>query len=106
MTCDIFLDRAWAEHGDRPRVVAEQLRTSLGVIERAEEIPHYAALVVHVFGEHLGEWREGGQLLARLSELPCFEANGDAGAALRRAGATLELAATGDTTPLGALAIS
>lgn len=103
---DVFLERGWSEHGDRPREVARELQASLDLIGDLDRISAYGGLVVHVFGEHLGEWRAGVELLARLRALPYFESGTEADAALRRGAAALELAATANTTELSAWAPS
>ena len=73
MTFDTFLQTAWADHGDRPQEVAYQLGASLQVIDDAGQIPRFAALVTHVFGEHLGRWERGVALLDALRSLPAFD---------------------------------
>lgn len=105
-SCEVFLEQAWLEHGERPQQVAEQLRTSLALVRGGGELARYAELVVHVWGEHLGQWQGGLDLLALLRGLPCWVAGSDADAALARAVAALELAGTGNRASLEALAPS
>ncbi len=73
MSFDAFLAQAWNDHGDRPREVADRLASSLDVIAATENIPAFAHLATHVFGEHLGEWSRGVELLTSLRRLPAYD---------------------------------
>ncbi len=66
MTFDAFLETAWNDHGDRPQEVADRLASSLHVVETAEHIPPFARILTHVYGEHLGQWSRGIELLEAL----------------------------------------
>ena len=103
MTFDAFLDTAWNDHGDHPQDVADRLASSLHVLETAEHIAPYARLVMHVYGEHLGEWDRGIALLESLRRLPVAAGSAVAAAALDRNIATLRYAG-GDATVLDSLA--
>jgi len=103
MTFDAFLDTAWNDHGDHPQDVADRLASSLHVLETAEHIAPYARLVMHVYGEHLGEWDRGIALLESLRRLPAAAGSAVAAAALDRNIATLRYAG-GDATVLDSLA--
>ncbi|MEO6748470.1 MAG: hypothetical protein ABI294_02645 [Casimicrobiaceae bacterium] len=70
MTFDAFLAAAWDEHGDRPQAVADRLASSLDRVGNADEVARYAALVTHVYGEHLGTWHAGIRLIGALRALP------------------------------------
>jgi len=89
MTFAAFLEAAWNDHGDRPQEVADRLATSLSVIEAPENIPPFARLVTHVFGEHLGQWHRGTELLESLRGLPAFDGSATVSGALVRSVATL-----------------
>jgi hypothetical protein len=102
MTFDAFLETAWNDHGDRPQEVADRLASSLHVVETAEHISPYARLVMHVYGEHLGEWDRGIALLELLRRLPASAGSGAAAGALDRNIATLRYAG-GDTSVLESL---
>ncbi len=67
MDLKTFIDTAWAEHGDNPEAVAVRLPQALPMVETVLEVRQVAALVVHVFGEHLAHWPEGIALLNELS---------------------------------------
>jgi hypothetical protein len=88
-----FLAKAWQEHADDTRAVADRLGDALALIDSEAQIPELANLANHVFGAHLGAWHEGLGLLERLSSLPTFIADGPSGAALRRSTSSLLLAA-------------
>ena len=88
-----FLAKAWQEHADDTRAVADRLGDALALIDSEAQIADLANLANHVFGAHLGAWHEGLGLLERLSSLPTFKADGPSGAALRRSTSSLLLAA-------------
>ena len=99
MTFDEFLETAWNDHGDRPQEVADRLASSQHVVESAEHVPPFARLVMHVYGEHLGHWDRGIELLESLRRLPASAGSATAAAALDRNIATLRYAG-GDATVL------
>ena len=99
MTFDAFLETAWNDHGDRPQEVADRLASSQHVVESAEHVPPFARLVMHVYGEHLGHWDRGIELLETLRRLPASAGSAAAVAALDRNIATLRYAG-GDATVL------
>jgi hypothetical protein len=102
MSFDEFLDTAWNDHGDRPQEVADRLASSLLVVEAAEHIVPYARLVMHVYGEHLGEWDRGIALLESLRRSPAFDGGAVVAGALDRNIAALRYAG-GDTSVLASL---
>lgn len=103
MTFDAFLETAWNDHGDRPDEVAERLATSTTVIAAAGHVAPYARIVAHVYGEHLGAWQRGLDLLQSLRALPAAAGDAAAEAALARAIATLRIA-SGDEAAAAAFA--
>jgi hypothetical protein len=102
MTFDDFLDSAWSDHGDRPQEVAERLHASLARAESPEQIAALARLATHVFGEHLGEWQRGIDVLEALKRLPAFDGAAAASAAIARGVGTLRVA-SGDAAALDPL---
>jgi hypothetical protein len=90
MDLKTFIDTAWAEHGDNPEAVAERLPQALPMVETVLEVRQVAALVVHVFGEHLAQWPEGIALLNELGKRPAA-ASDEAQRALQRSHAVLAL---------------
>jgi hypothetical protein len=104
MDFDTFLEAAWNDHGDRPGEVAERLAASLQIIQSPAHIPPFAALVTHVYGEHLGRFDDGIRLLESLRGLPAFDGAPDAIARLDRNIATLRVAG-GDADTLATLTV-
>ena len=103
MTFDAFMDSAWNDHGDRPQEVADRLAASLSMVQSPEHIPPFARLVTHVFGEHLGRWQRGIELLEAMRSLPAFDGSAAVAGALTRSRATLSYA-SGDDSALASLA--
>jgi len=104
MTFDTFLETAWNDHADRPQEVADRLAASLHIVQIPEHIPPFARLLTHVFGEHLGQWHRGIDLLEALRRLPAFDAGAAVTGALTRSSATLRYA-SGDSAAVEALSV-
>jgi tetratricopeptide (TPR) repeat protein len=102
MTFDAFIEIAWNEHGDRPREVADRLAASLHLVKEPQHIPPFARLLSHVFGEHLGQWHRGVDLLESLRGLPAFDGSASVAGALNRSIATLRYA-SGESASLESL---
>jgi len=66
MTLAAFLEAAWTDHGDHAAAVSERLSSSTALVAIAADVAPWARIVVHVFGEHLGEWARGWALLRSL----------------------------------------
>jgi hypothetical protein len=96
-----FCQRAWADHNDAPAEVAQRLATSLHLIEGADHFAPYARLVVHLYGEHLGDWPGGIALLDSMRRLPAFDGAAARGA-VERGAATLRHA-SGDAEAVAGL---
>lgn len=99
---DAFLKTAWADHGDRPQQVADRLASSLSLVQAPQQVRPYAGLVSHVYGEHLGQWQAGIDLLESMRALPAFDGSAAVVDPVERAIATLRYAG-GDASALGAL---
>src|SRR5690349_21092510 len=99
-TFDTFLVTGWNDHGDHAQEVAERIATSLHLVTSPEQVPRFAGLLTHVYGEHLGQWREGVELLKSLRR--CAESDQGAIGSLDRGIATLRYAG-GDRDALQAL---
>jgi tetratricopeptide (TPR) repeat protein len=97
MTIEEFLEAGWNDHADLPQEVADRLASSLHLVRTPEHIPGYARLVVHVFGEHLGQWERGAGLLEALRRVPAFDGGPAAAGAITRGAATLRYAGGDDT---------
>lgn len=102
MTIEEFLETAWGDHADHSQAVADRLMSSLHLVQTGEQIPAYARLAVHVFGEHLGQWDGGADLLESLRRVPAFDGSPLAAGAIVRGIATLRYA-SGDSKALEAL---
>ena len=68
MTFNEYLKKSWTEHGDHSQQVASTFAEGLALLEKPEQISDLARLVVHVAGEHLGDWQSGEQWLQKLME--------------------------------------
>jgi len=66
MNFSSFVDQAWADHAEKSLQVAASLKEIVPSITKQDQIPALVSLIVHVFGEHLGEWSEGLSLLEKL----------------------------------------
>ena len=102
MNFDDFMKLAWNDHADHADQVAARLAESLHVIETANQIPRYAGLVTHVYGEHLGQWERGVTLLQSLQRSSVNDGNAQAGSAITRSIAVLRYC-SGNTASLTAL---
>lgn len=103
MTVAAFLEAAWNDHADRPDDVAARLAASTAMIGTPVDVAPYARIVVHVYGEHLGRYRDGIALLESLRALPASGAAAEPAAAIARGVATLAYA-SGDGAALAGLA--
>lgn len=105
MSLDQFLSQGWADHATKAADVAARLPQALSLVEKNEQIPALAGLATHVFGEHLGQWKQGIEYLNRLRALPVFTAGTESDNALLRSVAALEVAG-GDKSSLTTFADS
>jgi len=104
MKFDDFMKAAWNDHADKADEVAARLAASLHVVETASQIPRYANLVTHVYGEHLGQWTRGVAVHEALRVLPAFDGSPEARGATVRGIAALNYCA-GDASSLSPLAM-
>jgi hypothetical protein len=103
MSFDEFMKTAWSDHADNADEVAARLAASLHVVETASQIPRYAGLVTHVYGEHLGQWSRGVALHQALRGCPAFDGSPEARGAIDRGIAALNYC-SGDASSLQRLA--
>ena len=99
MTLDDFLKTGWDDHADRPQEVADRLAASMHLVQQPADVRPFAALLAHVYGEHLGQWQQGITLLQELRSAPGFDGSAAAEAPLARSIASLRYA-SGDATAL------
>ena len=64
MDVDAFVKTGWQDHGDAPQDVANRLADACQQIEASEQVAPFVRLLVHVYGEHLGQWQQGADLVA------------------------------------------
>ena len=102
MSVEQFLEQAWNDHAERTEEVAERLRASLGLIASPEHVPGFVQLLVHVYGEHLGQWHRGTDLLGSMKALDVLDGDAAAHGAIDRGTATLRYAG-GDSAALESL---
>jgi hypothetical protein len=102
MTIDAFLESAWSDHADQPQEVADRVATSLHVVEAPADFPPFVDLLVHVYGEHLGLWQRGVELLESLRRLPAFDGSAVTAGSIVRGVAVLRYA-SGAPAALGDL---
>lgn len=104
MSFDEFMKTAWSDHADRADEVAARLAASLHVVDTASQIPRYAGLVTHVYGEHLGQWTQGVIVHEALRGAPAFDDSPEARGAIARGIAALTYCA-GDASALLPLSV-
>ena len=102
VTIDAFLKTAWSDHGERAQEVADRLAASLHLVRTPDDVAPFARLLTHVYGEHLGLWSRGVDLLASLRGRPGPGAAGAAARSIDVGIATLRYG-DGDATALDAL---
>jgi hypothetical protein len=93
-----FLQEAWRDHQNDATAVAGRLNAGVGLIQENGQIPAFANLAAHVFGEHLGQWEKGITLLEGLRNLSSFVLESESGLAVTRSIAALRMAG-GDDRP-------
>ncbi len=104
MDFDAFMKAAWNDHADKADEVAARLAASLQLVETASQIPRFAGLVTHVYGEHLGQWKRGVAVHAALRASPAFDGSPEARGAIDRGIAALNYCA-GDASSLPPLTV-
>jgi hypothetical protein len=103
MTFEQFIASAWDEHAERPQQVAERLAAGIDRVDNAARVEPFTRLVVHVFGEHLGQWQRGMTLLEALHAVARGEAAPAANTARARGIAVLRHAGGAGEAALDAL---
>lgn len=105
MDFETFIDTAWTDHASDAAAVARRLDDGIALVADEAQLNRLMHLGQHVYGEHLGEWRNGMGFLDRLAALPAFGVDGASGQAQRRAIAALRLAEGADVR-MGHLPVS
>jgi len=101
---DAFIETAWADHADAPEVVASRLEQLLVLVATPAQIPAYARLVTHVFGEHMGQWQRGIALHVALRRTAVGDGSAAGSVAIARGIATLRFCG-GDAQALAGMAL-
>jgi hypothetical protein len=89
---DAFLETAWSDHAEHPQDVADRIAASFHVVQAAEDFPPFVGLLVHVYGEHLGLWQRGVELLESLRKSSAFDGGAVAADSITRGVAVLRYA--------------
>ncbi|WP_348753205.1 hypothetical protein [uncultured Aquincola sp.] len=97
MDLSALIAAAWEQHADDAEATARRIAEMLPQVQAAADVPPFAALLAHVYGEHLGQWPQALALLARLRGVAGEDAT--AQAAVLRAERTLRCA-SGDASAL------
>ncbi len=98
MSLDAFIAAAWNDHGDHPEEVADRLAGALDLLESPADVPAFARIVTHVYGEHLARWGAGIALLQSSRERCPVDGDAGVAAAITRGIAVLRYAGNLDTT--------
>jgi tetratricopeptide (TPR) repeat protein len=98
MSLDAFIATAWNDHGDHPEEVADRLAGALNLLESPADIPPFARIVTHVYGEHLARWNAGVDLLESLRGRAPADGDPGAAGAITRSVAALRYAGNLDTS--------
>lgn len=61
-----YLTAAWSLHMTDPRKVADEIKQNFNLMESDDDVMAITRLIVHVCGEHLGDWTKGIELLRKL----------------------------------------
>ncbi len=59
MSFDSYLKIAWDTHATNAQKLADEFTEKMALVESNEQIAQFAALITHIFGEHLGLWGDG-----------------------------------------------
>jgi len=93
MTLEALIDTAWDDHAEAPEAVAARLAEARTLVAVSADIPPFARIVTHVYGEHLARWDEGAALLESLRHTPAWDGSAPAATALDRGIAVLRYCA-------------
>lgn len=61
-----YLSNAWALHSINPKKVADEFKANFSLMNTDDDVMAISRLIVHVCGEHLGNWQQGIELLRKL----------------------------------------
>lgn len=86
-----YLNDAWSDHSSDALKVSHNFRTGFELLQKESDISEFANLLAHVFGQHLGKWKEGIHWLIQLQS-HSLSTSQDIQLTLQRHIASLELA--------------
>lgn len=89
---DTYISQSWRDHGTQTEKIAKGFREAFGLIEKNDQIPQLANLILHVTGQHLGDWQQGIALLESLKKHKFFSRGSESEKAIQRSIATLHVA--------------
>jgi tetratricopeptide (TPR) repeat protein len=61
-----YLENAWSTHATEPKKIADEFKLNFNLMNSEDDVMSMAGLIVHVCGEHLGNWEQGIELLKKL----------------------------------------
>lgn len=61
-----YIHQAWSTHATDPKKTAEGFKTNFSLMETEDDVMKMSHLIVHVCGEHLGDWLLGLELLKKI----------------------------------------
>lgn len=61
-----YLANAWSTHETDSKKIADEFKLNFNLMDSEDDVMSMAALIVHVCGEHLGNWEQGIDLLKKL----------------------------------------
>ena len=61
-----YMTFAWSTHRTDSKKIADEFKENFKLMESEDDVMEMAGLIVHICGEHLGEWNRGIELLRKL----------------------------------------
>ena len=61
-----YISEAWSSHRTNPKKVADEFKQNFNLMETEEDVMSMTRLIVHVCGDHLGDWLRGIELLRKI----------------------------------------
>lgn len=96
MTLTDFVADGWRDHGDQAEAVAARIAESLHLVAAPADVAPFVRLLTHVYGEHLGEWQRGVELLESIQRSPACDGTALALGPIERGIAMLRIASGDD----------
>lgn len=100
-----YINKAWTEHAEDSLKVFHTFAEGEKLISTNEEIPQFVALVTHVCGVHLGDWKSGLNILEKLAKHNIFKSGTESENTIKRSLATIKLS-SGQLNNLDGFSIS